>query len=92
MDILKVRSLTKSFDSIMAVSSLDMDVEGGSITALIGPNGAGKTTTFNMITGFLKPDAGRVFFKGQDITGWPAIRWQGWALSGHFRRWRSSAA
>ena len=48
MDILKVRSLTKSFDSIMAVSSLDMDIEGGSITALIGPNGAGKTTTFNI--------------------------------------------
>lgn len=74
MDILKVRSLTKSFDSIMAVSSLDMDIEGGSITALIGPNGAGKTTTFNIITGFLKPDAGRVFFKGQDITGWPAYK------------------
>lgn len=74
MDILKVRSLTKNFDSIMAVSSLDMDIEGGSITALIGPNGAGKTTTFNMITGFLKPDAGRVFFKGQDITGWPAYK------------------
>ncbi len=74
MDILKVRSLSKSFGPIKAVSSVDMDIKQGSITALIGPNGAGKTTTFNMITGFMKPDAGRVFFAGKDITAWPAYR------------------
>jgi ABC-type branched-subunit amino acid transport system ATPase component len=66
--MLKVEGLSKSFLEVHAVSGLDLQVKQGVITALIGPNGAGKTTTFNMITGFLRPDTGRVLFEGEDIT------------------------
>jgi branched-chain amino acid transport system ATP-binding protein len=53
----------------MAVNNAHLEVEKGEIVAVIGPNGAGKTTLFNLITGILKPDGGKVFFKGEDITG-----------------------
>ena len=66
--MLTVEGLTKSFFTLKAVDGLDLIVKEGGITALIGPNGAGKTTTFNMITGFLKPDRGRIHLKGTDIT------------------------
>ena len=68
--MLEVRNLSKSFGGLAAVKSVDLDVPKGSITALIGPNGAGKTTSFAMIAGFIRPDAGSVRFKGQDVTGW----------------------
>lgn len=66
--MLRTEGLTKSFLEVHAVSSLDLQIKKGMITALIGPNGAGKTTTFNMITGFLRADMGRVTFEGEDIT------------------------
>lgn len=69
MEILQVQNLGKEFDGLRAVDSLSFEVNEGSITALIGPNGAGKTTVFNIITGFLRPDEGKVFFKGGRITG-----------------------
>ncbi len=69
--MLEVKSLMKSFDGFLAVHRADLEVEKGEIVAIIGPNGAGKTTFFNLITGLLKPDGGKVFFKGQDITGLP---------------------
>jgi len=56
----------------MAVNRADLEVEKGEIVAVIGPNGAGKTTLFNLLTGLLKPDGGKVFLKDQDITGLPA--------------------
>ncbi len=68
MEILQVKNLIKTFDGIHAVDSLSFDIKKGTITALIGPNGSGKTTTFNLITGFLKPTAGKALFKGRDIT------------------------
>lgn len=68
MEILQVKKLTKTFDGIHAVDELSFAIERGTITALIGPNGSGKTTTFNLITGFLKPTAGKTFFKGRDVT------------------------
>jgi len=67
--ILEVEGLYKSFGGLMAVSNLDLKVYGGEILGVIGPNGSGKTTVFNLITGFLKPDDGKVRFKGNDITG-----------------------
>ncbi|GAI57600.1 unnamed protein product, partial [marine sediment metagenome] len=54
-----------------AVDGANLTVDKGEIVAVIGPNGAGKTTLFNLITGQLKPDKGRVIFKGEDITGLP---------------------
>jgi branched-chain amino acid transport system ATP-binding protein len=69
--VLKAQSVFKSFDGFMAVNNANLEVEQGEIVAVIGPNGAGKTTLFNLITGILKPDSGKVFFKNEDITGLP---------------------
>ncbi|WP_257300031.1 ABC transporter ATP-binding protein [Haloarchaeobius sp. FL176] len=66
---LKVSGLEKHFGGITAVDGVGFEIDKGSMTGLIGPNGAGKSTTFNCITGTHKPDAGRVEFNGQDITG-----------------------
>lgn len=67
--MLKVEDIAKSFDGFKAVDGANLVVERGAIVAVIGPNGAGKTTLFNLITGQLKPDRGRVIFKGEDIAG-----------------------
>jgi branched-chain amino acid transport system ATP-binding protein len=67
--ILELKGLAKNFGHLVAVNTLDLTVEDGEIRGLIGPNGSGKTTTFNLISGFLTPTKGRVFFEGKDITG-----------------------
>lgn len=69
--VLRAQSVTKSFGGLVAVRNFSMEVGEGEIVGLIGPNGAGKTTFLNVVTGFLKPDSGRVFFMGEDITGLP---------------------
>jgi branched-chain amino acid transport system ATP-binding protein len=69
MALLETRNLTKRFDGLAAVQSVDLDVEEGEIVGLIGPNGAGKTTCFNLLSGFLRPTAGTIRFAGEDITG-----------------------
>lgn len=68
MEILEIKSLSKTFDGLKAVDDLSFGIEKGTIAALIGPNGSGKTVTFNLITGFYRPREGRVFFKEKDIT------------------------
>ncbi len=70
--MLKVENLRKSFDEFKAVNGAALDVNAGEMVAVIGPNGAGKTTLFNLITGQLKPDQGRILFKDEAITGMPA--------------------
>ncbi len=67
MALLQTQSLSKSFGGIKAVDDCTFEVEEGSISALIGPNGAGKTTVFNLISGLLKPDLGRITFNGERI-------------------------
>jgi branched-chain amino acid transport system ATP-binding protein len=69
--LLQVQELVKSFDGVRALNRCSLQVSGGAITGLIGPNGAGKTTLFNVVTGFLKPTTGRIFFQGQRIDGLP---------------------
>ncbi len=65
---LQCEALTKTFGGIVAVNDVDLTVEPGSIVGLIGHNGAGKTTLFDLLTGFLTPDAGRVRLNGSDVT------------------------
>ena len=66
--LLVVEGLRKSFGGLVAVDDVDLDVREGTIHAIIGPNGAGKTTVFNLITGLLDQDAGRVVFRDEEIT------------------------
>ena len=68
MALLEVRSVSVRFGGVVALDDLSFDIAEGEICGLIGPNGAGKTTLFNVITGFLAPTAGRVVFRGRDIT------------------------
>lgn len=68
LNMLSVKALSKEFDGVRAVNDFSFDLRKGRITALIGPNGAGKTTVFNVISGFLKPDKGDVFFNNRNIT------------------------
>ena len=67
--MLEVDGLHKSFGGFAAISGVDLKVERGQIFAIIGPNGAGKSTFFNLVTGHLRPNAGRVLLGGRDITG-----------------------
>ena len=67
--LLEVRDLAVRFGGVAAVDGVSLDVRRGELAALIGPNGAGKTTLFALMSGFLRPDAGRVGFNGVDVTG-----------------------
>jgi len=67
--LLKVSNLTKSFGGVMAVSDVSFELKEGELLGIIGPNGSGKTTLVNLITGFVKPNSGRIEFKGKKITG-----------------------
>jgi len=67
--ILETRGLTKEFKGFVAVRDVSMSIRRGTIHALIGPNGAGKTTCFNLLTHFLSPTKGQIFFNGREITG-----------------------
>ena len=65
--LLAAEGLTKRFGGVAAVADCSFPVPAGTITALVGPNGSGKTTVFNLLTGYLRPDAGTVTFEGQTI-------------------------
>jgi branched-chain amino acid transport system ATP-binding protein len=71
MHVLEVENLTKRFGGLTAVNNVSFFVDEGERVGIIGPNGAGKTTLFNMISGFIKPDSGKVIFRGEDITKLP---------------------
>jgi len=65
---LSIQHLSKSFGGVKAVSDLSLDLYPNRINAIIGPNGAGKTTLFNLISGFIKPDSGKIFFEDTELT------------------------
>ncbi len=72
--ILDVQDLNKSFGGLQATSNVTYRMTPGELSAIIGPNGAGKSTFFNLLTGYHRPDRGRVVFKGEDITHWSPHR------------------
>nr|WP_312058922.1 ABC transporter ATP-binding protein [Fervidobacterium pennivorans] len=74
MAYLEIKNLTKRFGGVVAVSDVSFDVEQGTLVGIIGPNGSGKTTVVNLISGFLRPDSGRIVFKDKNITGLRASR------------------
>lgn len=65
---IETRALCKEFSGFVALNGVSLKVKRGSIHALLGPNGAGKTTLFNLVTRFLEPSSGQIFFRGRDIT------------------------
>ncbi len=68
MELLKTENLKKYFGEVHAVDGVSISVENGEIISIVGPNGSGKTTLVNLVSGGLKPDSGKVFFEGKDIT------------------------
>jgi lipopolysaccharide export system ATP-binding protein len=71
---LEVLSIAKSYDRRAVLHDVSLDVHGGEVVGLLGPNGAGKTTCFYSVMGLVKPDSGRIFLDGEDITGLPMYR------------------
>jgi branched-chain amino acid transport system ATP-binding protein len=65
--MIEIKNLYKNFGGLRAIVNIDIQINKGEIIGLIGPNGAGKTTLFNLITGFLKPDSGKIEFKGNSL-------------------------
>src|SRR5438552_13729608 len=74
MAILEVRGLVKIYGRRRVVDGVDFDVDTGEVVGLLGPNGAGKTTSFRMATGQISPNAGQVWFNGQEVTSLPMYR------------------
>src|SRR2546423_14474409 len=68
-EMLRVANISRRFGGLLALDHAALTVDEGQIVALVGPNGAGKTTLFSIITGFLSASEGRVFYRGDDITG-----------------------
>lgn len=69
--MLVVKGLRKRFGGLVALNDVNINIRKGFMTMLIGPNGSGKTTLINCVSGFYKPDEGKVIFEGNEITGWP---------------------
>jgi branched-chain amino acid transport system ATP-binding protein len=69
MNRLRVDKLTRRFGGLLAIDDVSFTVPAERVTAIIGPNGAGKTTLFNVISGFLLPTEGRIFFNDEEVTG-----------------------
>lgn len=70
--ILSTENTSKHFDGLVAVKEITYELKEGESAGIIGPNGAGKSTFFNLLTGFFRPDEGRVFYYGKDITRMPS--------------------
>ena len=74
MEGLIAQGLRKRFRSRVVVNRVSLDIHPGEVVGLLGPNGAGKTTSFYMIVGLLRPDGGRIFLEGQDVTELPMYK------------------
>ncbi|MCK9418823.1 MAG: ABC transporter ATP-binding protein [Nitrospirae bacterium] len=85
MSLLEIRNISKRFGGVQAVKDVSFSVQQGSIKAVIGPNGAGKTTLFNLVSGFLYPDAGAIIYQGVPINGKAPYEIAGYGLSRTFQ-------
>ncbi len=85
MTLLEAQHLSIAFGGVRAVDDVSLAVEGGSVFSIIGPNGAGKTTLFNICSGLYRPEAGRVYLAGQEVTGLAAHRLARLGLSRTFQ-------
>ena len=74
MNALEINGLRKTFGGVVALDGVDLSIDPDEILGIVGPNGSGKTTLFNVVTGALKPTAGSVHWRGEDISGLPAHR------------------
>lgn len=83
--ILQVTDLCKRFGGVFATDHVNLDIRRGEVHALIGPNGAGKTTLISQLSGLLKPDSGRIAFKGRNLTGKPAHKFARAGLARSFQ-------
>jgi branched-chain amino acid transport system ATP-binding protein len=83
--ILEVQNLSKHFGGLTALNNVTFAVKKGEIFGIIGPNGSGKTTLINCISGFVRPDEGRIYFKGRDITGLPPHKIANYGLARTFQ-------
>ena len=72
MSALEISGLRKTFGGVVALDGVDLSIDPDEILGIVGPNGSGKTTLFNVVTGALKPTAGSVRWRGEDISGLPA--------------------
>ncbi|MGV8150867.1 MAG: ATP-binding cassette domain-containing protein, partial [Candidatus Woesearchaeota archaeon] len=86
--MLKTINLKKHFGGVKAVDGVSLEIKKGRITAIIGPNGSGKTTLFNLVSGVIVPDDGRIFFKNIDITGKSIERVSNHGISRMFQKSR----
>jgi branched-chain amino acid transport system ATP-binding protein len=86
--LLDISGLTRRFGGLTAVDAVELEVGEGELVSVIGPNGAGKTTLFNLVTGLDQPDAGKVRFDGEDVTGMPAPELAGRGLARTFQHGR----
>jgi lipopolysaccharide export system ATP-binding protein len=71
MNLLETKQLTKSYKGRTVVNGVNIQISRGEIVGLLGPNGAGKTTSFYMVVGVIRPESGKIFFRGEDITNLP---------------------
>lgn len=74
MSVLKAEGVTKAYNGRRVVDQVNLEINGGEVVGLLGPNGAGKTTTFHMMVGLVRPDQGKVFLNGEDMTSAPIYR------------------
>jgi len=74
MSVLKAEGVTKAYNGRRVVDQVNLEINGGEVVGLLGPNGAGKTTTFQMMVGLVRPDQGKVFLNGEDMTSAPIYR------------------
>ena len=72
--ILRLENVVKKFGGLRAVDGVSLEVGKGEFLAVVGPNGSGKTTLLNIISGVYRPDEGRVYFEGRDVTDLPPYK------------------